>query len=972
MSESPLAALERHFHRIVALPAAERAAEVERVAAENPALAGRLEALLRAHQRAEAGEAAFGNLGETLDPDRAARLLDGATADRADTGRLHDLDDDVAGLLIGRYRVVRTLGRGGAGVVFLAHDAELDRPVALKVLPPTTGPDRVLDEARAAAQLDHPNIGTVYEVGRADDGRRFIAMAPYDGGTLRDRLRAGPLAPDQAHGVAQQIAEALAMAHAAGIVHRDLKPENLVFDRRGAVKLVDFGLAGEARRGGTRAYMAPEQRAGRPADARSDAWAFGMVAYEMLTGGPPGETDLAAYAEHGTLRGLPADTPPELVLVVRRCLEPDPADRPASGDVIARELAVDPAKALVGANDGPLWKRLLWVAAVGVAALVWNAWPPGGDAARVLDAEGSAAGAFPERGWVVVADFDGADGTDDLSLAAREALAVDLQQSAYVRVLSRAQIADVLRRMDVEPDARLVLPLAMEVGERAGAGAVVGATISRAGPDFVLSGRALDPVSGEELLAVRTAAPEEGLLGAVEELSREVRARLGESADQLARSRPLPEVTTNSIEALRLYAEAERAVALGDEGAGPLLAAAVEADSSFAMAHRLAAAHATTRLQFGETAEHLERAYRFRERLPERERWHVEALHHMQVRFEPRPATAAYELLVGRYPDDARAWHNLGVIRLGWLGDPAGALEALERALALDSTNAVFVTNLVGASYIGGRPDQADAVSAFAEGLGATNERLRWRVLRAFAEGRDEVVVDACRTLLAAPEQPASTADDREICGSMDVALGRTADARARLTAVRDDYLGQGRLRNATHAAQALAQMHALAGDTAAAEGELRWAILNAPGEALAESDRLVVRGNLAVHAHLLGLAEVARTVTELYAPYPDEDHWFARHGEALITAASAVREGDGGRALAALEPADRAGYHPIGWRIWDELERARAHELTGDREAARRRYEAAGDGRYYVLPYLTKDRMHRGVAAAGVARTGG
>jgi hypothetical protein len=944
--------VERLFGEALDRPPEDRAAWLDEAAAGDDRLRRRVEDLLRAHEALDRGGADFL---DTLDTERAASLL----------GSPHH--DVAPGERLGRYRIVRVLGRGGMGVVYLAHDAELDRPVALKVFPPSVAPDRMLDEARAASALDHPNIGTVYEVGRTDDGGRFIALAPYDEGTLRDRLRAGPLPPEDVLEVARQVADGLAMAHSGGIVHRDLKPENLVFDRRGTVKLVDFGLAGGGT-GGTPAYMSPEQRDGGAADARADVWAFGVVVYEMLTGRRPDPADV----EHGRVRGLPPETPPALALLVPRCLERDPAARPASGEALVRALAPAMGARTAEVRGLPGRATPLWTAAAIVLVAVVGVLATRGGPARVLDAEGSAAGHFPEHGWVVVADFDGADGTEDLALAAREALAVDLQQSAFVRVASRVQIAGVLRRMGVEADAPLVLPLAMEVGERFGAGAVLGATISRAGPDFVLSGRGLDPTTGEELFAVRTTAPENGLLGAVEQLSREMRARLGETAAALARSQPLPDVTTTSIEALRLYAEAERAVALGEDRAGALLAAAVEADSTFAMAHRLAAAHTSTRLQFGETAEHLERAYRFRERLPERERWHVEAIHHMQVRFEPRPAAATYELLVGRYPDDPRAWHNLGVIRLGWLGDQAGALEALQRAVSLDSTNAVFVTNMVGASYIGGRPGLADSVVAHGEHLGLTNERLRWRVFRAFAERRDETVVEGCRTLLAADEAPTSTADDREICGSMDVAMGRTSDAVGRLTAVRDDYLGQGRLRNATHAAQALAQMHALAGDMPAAEAELRWAILNAPGEALAESDRLVVRGNMAVHAHLLGLADVAAEVTERYAPYPDPDHWFARHGEALIAAASAVREGDGARALALLEPAGRAGYHPIGWRIWDELVRARAYELTGDLAAARRHYGAAGDGRYYVLPYLTKDRMYRGVAEAGVARTGG
>jgi tetratricopeptide (TPR) repeat protein len=570
----------------------------------------------------------------------------------------------------------------------------------------------------------------------------------------------------------------------------------------------------------------------------------------------------------------------------------------------------------------------------------------------------------------VVADFDGADGTEDLALAAREALAVDLQQSAFVRVASRVQIAGVLRRMGVEADAPLVLPLAMEVGERFGAGAVLGATISRAGPDFVLSGRGLDPTTGEELFAVRTTAPENGLLGAVEQLSREMRARLGETAAALARSQPLPDVTTTSIEALRLYAEAERpwrSVRTAPARSSRRLSSPTRPSPWPTAWQPRTRAPASS---FGETAEHLERAYRFRERLPERERWHVEAIHHMQVRFEPRPAAATYELLVGRYPDDPRAWHNLGVIRLGWLGDQAGALEALQRAVSLDSTNAVFVTNMVGASYIGGRPGLADSVVALAESLGVTHHALRWRVLRGFAEGRDEFVAEGCRRLLAADDAPVSTADDAEICGSMDVVSGRAADAVERLTAVRERSLERARLRNATHAAHGLAMVHVLAGDTAAAEAELGWVLDVLPVGELAESDRLVVRTNVAVHAHLLGFTSLARRATVHFPPFSDPEHWFARHGEGLIQAAEAVRAGDGRRALEVLERTARPDHHPIGWQIWDDLLRGLASEQIGDFAAAARHFEAVTDPSMLTLPFMTKNRLHRAMAEEGLART--
>ncbi|HYH45903.1 MAG TPA: serine/threonine-protein kinase, partial [Thermoanaerobaculia bacterium] len=176
---------------------------------------------------------------------------------------------------ISHYRLLRPLGRGGMGVVYLAQDVELGREVALKFLR-HRGETRPADETRfrreaqAAAALDHPNIGAIYEVGE-HEGRRFLALAYYDGTTLAQLLAGGRLAALEAAAIAGQLASALAAAHAAGIVHRDLKPENVMVLPDGRVKLLDFGLArwvdsgGVTEEGtlvGTAAYMAPEQLKG--------------------------------------------------------------------------------------------------------------------------------------------------------------------------------------------------------------------------------------------------------------------------------------------------------------------------------------------------------------------------------------------------------------------------------------------------------------------------------------------------------------------------------------------------------------------------------------------------------------------------------------------------------------------------------------------------------------------------------------
>jgi Tol biopolymer transport system component/predicted Ser/Thr protein kinase len=252
------------------------------------------------------------------------------------------------GQALGHYRVESKLGQGGMGVVYKAWDSQLQRPVALKILSgrhfdDSAGRQRFLREARAASALNHPNIVTVHEAG-SEGGVDFIAMEYIEGRSLDRLIPAQGLALDRALDYAIATAGALAKAHAAGIVHRDLKPGNIMVTGDGLIKLLDFGLAKQARGGadesvtltkegdvvGTPAYMSPEQAEGKPADERSDVFSFGVVLYEMLSGRRAFTGDSTAAVlgavlkeEPPPLRGLPA----ELEKLIARCLRKDPARR---------------------------------------------------------------------------------------------------------------------------------------------------------------------------------------------------------------------------------------------------------------------------------------------------------------------------------------------------------------------------------------------------------------------------------------------------------------------------------------------------------------------------------------------------------------------------------------------------------------------------------------------------------------------
>ena len=277
----------------------------------------------------------------------------------------------------GRYSIVGEIGRGGMGIVFLARDVALDRPVAIKMLPPELAAsrrfrERFLREARTAARLSHPHIVPIHTV-EEHPSAVFFVMAFVDGETLAGRVaRAGPLSGAEAIRIMQEVAWALAHAHASGVVHRDVKPDNILIERgSGRVLVTDFGIArmgeradtsGEGRVVGTPRYMSPEQAAGDSLDGRSDLYSLGAVAFFAVTGCAPheGETSVAIMAKVVTapspcVADMRQDLPGALSAAIDRCLAKHPGQRFAS----AEELAVALRSAIAHMSDVPAPVRAL-------------------------------------------------------------------------------------------------------------------------------------------------------------------------------------------------------------------------------------------------------------------------------------------------------------------------------------------------------------------------------------------------------------------------------------------------------------------------------------------------------------------------------------------------------------------------------------------------------------------------------------
>jgi hypothetical protein len=265
----------------------------------------------------------------------------------------------LAGTVLGeRYRILGLLGRGGMGEVYRAFDLKLDQVVALKFLPAATARDsRLLErfrgEVRVARQVSHRNVCRVHDIGEAD-GAAFISMEYIDGEDLGSLLRRiGRLPGDKAIEFSRRLCAGLAAAHEKGVLHRDLKPANIMIDGRGQVLIMDFGLAAAADaiaggdiRSGTPAYMAPEQKEGREVTVRSDIYSLGLVLAEMFTG--------QKASEDRRLSTTVKDIDPAVEKVIQRCLDPNPAKRPATALDVARGLpGGDPLAEALAAGDTP-------------------------------------------------------------------------------------------------------------------------------------------------------------------------------------------------------------------------------------------------------------------------------------------------------------------------------------------------------------------------------------------------------------------------------------------------------------------------------------------------------------------------------------------------------------------------------------------------------------------------------------------